>query len=278
MQIFKEKKKLINHLSRLPKNTSIGFAPTMGALHKGHMSLIQKSNHLCDITICSIFINPTQFNNQEDFINYPKDLDSDIFKLKKNGCDIAYIPEVNDLYEKNEKLKEFHFGKIGRIMEGKYRSGHFNGVANIVDKLFNIIKPQKAFFGQKDLQQLQIIKTLVCQTKKNIEITPVNTVREKNGLAKSSRNKLLNNQNKKTASIIYQCLKYCKENKQKGIKILKENVLKKMENEPNIKVEYLEFVSINSLEKIKKWENENESAICIAAYVANVRLIDNIIL
>ena len=175
---FFDKKSLTKYLTTIRKNKSIGFVPTMGALHEGHIALIKNSKQESDITVCSIFINPTQFNNNTDFINYPKNTDKDLSLLKKNNCDIVYIPKVEDLYIKSEEPKTYDFNGLETVMEGKHRPGHFNGVATIVEKLFNIIKPEKAFFGEKDLQQLQIVKKLVKKIKGNTIIKSIPTVRE----------------------------------------------------------------------------------------------------
>ena len=163
----------------------------MGALHEGHLKLIQRAKSECTTAIASIFVNPTQFNNINDFKNYPNTLDSDLTKLQTLNCDIVYIPTTKDIYNDREKGKKFNFGTLAESMEGAYRPGHFNGMATVVEKFFNIIKPTKAFFGQKDLQQLQIVKHLVKQMNFPIEIISIPTVREDNGLAKSSRNNLL---------------------------------------------------------------------------------------
>jgi pantoate--beta-alanine ligase len=191
MKVFKKKSELLSYLNACRQRKSIGFVPTMGALHSGHLHLIEGSKKECEITICSIFVNPAQFNNADDFASYPKPLDADLEKLQNLGCDIVYTPTIADLYTKEEKTKEFYFGTLASDMEGKFRPGHFNGMATVVEKFFNIINPTIAFFGQKDLQQLQIIKALVKQMKSPIKVVGVPTIREKNGLAKSSRNKLL---------------------------------------------------------------------------------------
>ena len=242
------------------------------------MQLIKQSKKECKITVCSIFVNPTQFNNATDFANYPNTLEEDFLKLKNLNCDAVYIPKVDDLYEKNEKAKEFEFGTLSTTMEGEFRPGHFNGMATIVEKFFNIIKPTKAYFGQKDLQQLQIVKVLAKQTNLDIEIVGVPTVREKSGLAKSSRNALLSKEGKKDAQLIFECLNYCRINKNKGIDFLKSHTKTKFAELKYFKLEYVEFVSLNTMLPITKWEKENKNAICIATYIDGVRLIDNIIL
>ena len=278
MQIFTAKNELIQYLEKLANKQIIGFVPTMGALHEGHASLIKESNKECDVTICSIFINPIQFNNSKDLANYPNTLKKDLTLLKNENCDIVYAPEVSDLYKKGEVAKNYSFGGIATLMEGIHRPGHFNGMATVVEKFFKIINPSKAFFGEKDLQQLQIVKKLVKKMKASIEIINVPTVREKNGLAKSSRNKLLSISDKENASFIYNCLLYCRNNKTEGIKTLKKDISELINSNKDIRLEYIEFVDLETMQRIQYWRKENKNAICIAAYVSGVRLIDNIIL
>ncbi len=278
MRIFKEKEKMTSYLNSCRKNKTIGFVPTMGAIHSGHLKLIATSLKECDITICSIFVNPTQFNNTNDFKTYPKTLNSDLLKLRKINCDIVYTPEISDLYKKNEPIKKFNFSTLTKNMEGKFRPGHFNGVATIIEKFFHIIAPSKAFFGQKDLQQLQVIKQLTTKIKSKTKIIGVATVREKNGLAKSSRNELLSKKEKRSAAIIYNCLKYCQKNKRKKITDLASYVKLKFAKKEEIKLEYLEFISLNNMQPINEWGEKGNNAICIAAHINKVRLIDNIIL
>lgn len=278
MQVLKTKKEVISSLKKNNQKSSIGFTPTMGGLHEGHLQLIKESKKKCKITVSSIFVNPTQFNNPNDFANYPNTLNSDLEKLNNLGCDIVYTPSIKDLYIIEEKRKKFDFGTLTDHMEGKYRPGHFDGMATIVEKLFRIINPNKAFFGQKDLQQLQIVNALVKQMNLPIEIISIPTVREKNGLAKSSRNNKLSNDEKKEGSLIYDCLKYCLLNKRQGIYELKSYIENKFKKQKKINLEYVEFVSIDTMCPISKWKAKNKSAICIAAYINGVRLIDNIIL
>lgn len=278
MKVFKKKAKLLSYLSACRQSKSVGFVPTMGALHSGHLHLIEASKKECQITICTIFVNPTQFNNPDDFANYPNTLDADLEKLQKLNCDIVYAPSINDVYAKSEKAKEFDFGTLANVMEGGFRPGHFNGMATIIEKFFNIISPTKAFFGQKDLQQLQIVTALVKQMNAPIEIISIPTTREKNGLAMSSRNKLLSQSAKNKATLIYNCLNYCLTNKETGIENLKLHITHQFGQQENLKLEYAEFVDLNTLLPINKWQAKNESAICIAAYIDGVRLIDNIIL
>ena len=278
MKVYKKKSELEAYLNAIRGIKSTGFVPTMGALHSGHLSLIEESKKDCEITICSIFVNPKQFNNSDDYANYPNNLNNDLEKLKKLNCDIVYTPKINDLYANEEKVKEFDFGPLANIMEGKFRPGHFNGMATVIEKFFNIINPTKAFFGQKDLQQLQIVKALVHQMNIPIEIKGVPTVREENGLAKSSRNELLSVNSKNEATLIYKCLNYCLNNKEKGVSTLKLYIQNQFKKQDHLELEYAEITSLKNLLPISKWEAENENAICIGAYIDSVRLIDNIIL
>lgn len=278
MKIFKTKQELTAYLNSYDNEKSVGFSPTMGALHSGHLQLIERSKRECEISICSIFVNPTQFNNSGDLKKYPITLNTDLKKLKKINCDIVYTPTIDEIYPKGVKVKEFNFGTLSKLMEGEYRPGHFNGMATIVEKLFNIIKPTKAFFGQKDLQQLQIVKALVKQMSSDIKIIGIPTVREGSGLAKSSRNSLLSENAKIEALLISKCLNFCAENKKLGISELQKYIKSAFEKSRNLELEYAEFVSLNQMKEIKKWEAENQSAVCIAAYIYGVRLIDNIIL
>ena len=278
MQDFTTKTELVAYLSKITNEKTIGFVATMGVLHQGHLSLIEESNRKCDITVCSIFVNPAQFNNLNDLVNYPNTINSDLEKLKRLACDVVYAPAIEDLYEKGEKAKVFDFGSLTTSMEGENRPGHFNGMTTIVEKLFNIIQPTIAFFGQKDLQQLQIVKALVKQMKSTIKIEGIPTIREENGLAKSSRNELLSESAKEETRLIYNCLDYCKNNKKKGITELKYYIKNQFKQHKNLKLEYAEIVALNTMQPIEKWQGEKESAVCIAAYHSGVRLIDNIIL
>ena len=278
MFIFKSKKELQKHLSAFGNKKTVGFVPTMGALHHGHLHLIEQSNLKCDISICSIFVNPTQFNNAKDLTDYPNTLTVDLEMLEKVKCDIVYNPPVDDLYATGETAKSYDFGSLATSMEGEFRPGHFNGMATVIEKLFNIINPTIAFFGQKDLQQLYIVKALVKQMQSPIFIEGVETVREKTGLAKSSRNKLLSESAKKEARLIYNCLNYCRKNKEKGVDELKSYIQQQFQKQENFTLEYAEFVALKTMLPIKDWVGENKNAVSISAYHSGVRLIDNIIL
>ena len=278
MIIFKEQKELKKHLTKL-NNSLIGFVPTMGALHQGHISLIKESNKTCNITICSIYVNPTQFNNTDDFLNYPKTIKDDIKILQENNCDILYCPENTDLYKANEKPNEYRFNGIELYLEGKYRPGHFNGVATIVEKLLNVIKPQKIFFGEKDLQQLMIIKTLVKQKNILTEVIGCPTIREENGLAKSSRNQHLSKIDREHCGVIYKQLTDFKHLFYKmDLGELKKQIITNITSRNKIKIEYLELVNLDTFEPDETPSKKVKYAVCIAVSVSGVRLIDNIIL
>ena len=279
MVVFNKKEELKKYLSTLSKNNTIGFVPTMGSLHEGHLSLINKSNSDCDISICSIFINPAQFNDKADYLNYPKDIENDLNLLKQVECDIIYTPDATDIYKKNETIKKYDLNGMDLFLEGEYRPGHFNGMVSVVDKLFQTIEPDYAYFGEKDLQQLCIIKNLVKDKNINTTIIGCPTIRERNGLAKSSRNKLLSKDDLRYCSIIYQQLILCKENfKDTPFAELKKNIEEKLTNEDRIKIEYLEFVDIKTFQPQQEFNIKTKYAVCIAVNISGVRLIDNIIL
>jgi len=278
MKTFTLKSELKSYLNGIRKDKIVSLVPTMGCLHEGHLSLIQKAQQSSDIVVCSIFINPTQFNNFSDLEKYPKTIDRDINILIEKKCTILYLPEASDLYQENEKVKQFDFDGLDNFMEGEGRKGHFNGVATIVEKLFRIISPKKAFFGEKDLQQLQIIRYMSKQLQIPIEIIGVPTFREKSGLAMSSRNKLLSKADLQKATLIYQTLKFIKENADNfTVDELKKLAIEKISNQTDLYLEYLEIVSLKKLQPISEFRTENENAACIASSISSVRLIDNII-
>ena len=277
MLIFKTKSDLSSYLSSLT-DSLIGFVPTMGALHNGHLALLRQAKKQSSVVVCSIFVNPTQFDSKEDFNRYPDTLSDDITKLGKINCDVLYVPAVADLYAINEKAKHFNFNGLDNVMEAKFRKGHFDGVATIIEKFFNIIKPHKAYFGQKDLQQLLVVKSLTKQLNLPIEIVSGPTIREENGLAMSSRNKLLNAKQKLVASMLYESLAFCKANKDTlKIRELRTHLEKQFSEQLEVDLEYLEFVDANNLHPITVFKENDNNAVCIGAYVGGVRLIDNII-
>lgn len=278
MKIFKLKEELKSYLNSQRKEKIISFVPTMGALHNGHLSLISQAKENSDLVVCSIFVNPTQFNNSEDLEKYPISLDEDLTALSDINCNVVYIPEVSDLYQENEKAKKFHFNGLDKFMEGKGRQGHFNGVATVVEKLFRIVSPKKAYFGQKDIQQLQIIKYITKKLDLDIEVIGVPTKREVSGLAMSSRNKRLSESDLEKATLIYKTLLYIKEHASKySVEVLKEISIEKFQKHEELDLEYLEIVSFENLQPIEKYNEKGCNVACIAASISSVRLIDNII-
>lgn len=283
MEIFKTREELKHRLVELrAKKRKIGFVPTMGALHEGHLSLVCDAAKENDIVVVSIFVNPTQFNNPDDLKKYPRNVEADLQILEKTVCDIVYLPEVNDIYPDEASLKtQYRFGKIVEIMEGKHRPGHFDGVALVVGRLFNIVEPHNAYFGQKDLQQFILIKTLA---KKYLSDLGVNVhrcpiIRENDGLAMSSRNVRLNKQQRKSAALISKTLFDSKKNYNSySVTELKEKIALDINADKNLELEYIEFVSDPNLDEISEWDTEQNMVACIAVQVGNVRLIDNVYL
>ena len=278
MKIFKLKEELKSYLNTQIDEKIVSFVPTMGALHNGHLSLISMAKQNSDLIVCSIFVNPTQFNNSEDLETYPRTLDEDLTALSDINCDVVYLPEVSDLYHENEKVKNFHFNGLDKFMEGRGRQGHFNGVATVIEKLFRIVNPKKAYFGEKDIQQLQIIKHITKQLDLDIEIIGVPTKREVSGLAMSSRNKRLSESDLEKASLIYKTLLFIKENASKySVEDLKEISIEKFQKHAELDLEYLEIVSLENLHPIEKYNEKGHNVACVAVSISSVRLIDNII-
>lgn len=257
---------------------TIGFVPTMGALHDGHISLVQKAALTCDFVIVSIFVNPTQFNSVEDLDQYPRTIEDDIKKLRMTSCDTVFIPEIKDIYPDFNNTTEFvqvDLGVLDRVMEGVYRPGHFKGVLNVVYRLFDIVRPDKAFFGEKDFQQIAVIQKMVVDTNLAIEIVACDTLREASGLAMSSRNTRLSEQGKEEATIIYQTLLLAKIwAQQYSPKEVKEMCEEKI----NLSTLELEYISISEPVMLHPLHEEWVSgARCfIVARCENVRLIDNL--
>jgi len=279
MLIFNKKSDLSAFLSPfINQNKSIGFVPTMGALHEGHLSLLKNSLSENDITVMSIFVNPTQFNNAEDLDKYPRTLERDVQIMQAlSNSIIVYAPEVEDIYEGNTVSENFEYDGLENQMEGKHRPGHFDGVGTIVKRLFEIVQPNKAYFGEKDFQQLQIVKKLVSKYNIPVEVIGCPIHREPNGLAMSSRNERLSAIAKEKAAIIYQILSDAKKlfqtNSAEETILFVENEFKK---HTEFQLEYFEIADEATLLPVSKKENDKNYRGFIAIFIENIRLIDNI--
>ncbi|SNR53331.1 pantoate--beta-alanine ligase [Lutibacter flavus] len=277
MLVFAKIKSVQQKISLLNKSTSIGFVPTMGALHRGHLSLIEKAKKENDLVVVSIFINPTQFDKQEDLINYPKTIDTDLSLLKSVFCDIVFAPSAQEIYSNDIKSQSFDYDGLEFQMEGKFRDGHFNGVGTIVKRLFEIVKPHKAYFGEKDFQQLQIIKKMVQNHQIPVKVIGCEIYREPDGLAMSSRNIRLTNEHRVAAPFIYKTLKRAKI--EFGIKSARD-VVNWVENEfkkqPLLELEYFEIADEETLQTIKNRSPKQKYRAFIAVFAGEIRLIDNI--
>ena len=280
MSLFFKKNKVKDHLKQTnQKNKTIGLIPTMGSLHPGHLSLIQSALKKNDSVWVSIFINPTQFDKKIDLINYPQNLDKDLELIKKISDDInVFIPSKFEMYGEDTVAKVYDFNNLDSELEGKYRKSHFNGVATIVSKFLNLFKPDNIYFGEKDYQQIIIIRRLIYLEKINVELVVCPTIREKNGLALSSRNKLLTDKEKNNSSIIYKSLIYVNKNLKKlDIKSIKKNVVDKIEEIKSFQVEYLEIANAQTLEITNKINPQKTYRVFICVLINDVRLIDNIL-
>jgi pantoate--beta-alanine ligase len=256
---------------------TIGFVPTMGALHQGHISLQQRARNENDFTVCSIFVNPIQFNNPEDLEKYPRTEEEDLRKLRDSGCDLVFMPAAQEMYPEKNTVK-YEFDHLDKVMEGEFRPGHFNGVAVVVKKLFDIIQPHNAYFGEKDFQQLAIIKALVKMIRIPVEIIPCPTLREPSGLAMSSRNERLSPEDRETASVIYKTMCQAK-NKVPAMAPAEIEAWVKQEiiAANGMRMEYFNLVDAETLLPVQEWKAGQAVRGCLAAYIGGVRLIDNIL-
>jgi pantoate--beta-alanine ligase len=278
MQIFETKVQLQDFLFTINQQSlSIGLIPTMGALHQGHLSLIKKAKTKNDITVVSIFVNPTQFDKEEDLIKYPKTLKNDISLLESVDCDVLFSPSVDEIYADNVTASSFDFEGLEHQMEGKFRDGHFDGVGTIVKTLFEIVKPTKAYFGQKDFQQLQIVKKMVEKHQIPVQVKGCPIFREEDGLAMSSRNARLLEKHREVAPFIYKTLKKVKKKfRTKTPNEITEWVEKKFKRNPLLELEYFTIADEKTLETaLEKHDNIKYRAF-IAVFAGNIRLIDNI--
>lgn len=279
MLIFNRQEDLKNHLKSVAKeNTTIGFVPTMGALHQGHLSLIEKSLGENQVTVVSIFVNPTQFNNAEDLEKYPRTLEKDTQKIENVSKEVlVFAPSVEDIYNGNTVSASFNFDGLENQMEGEHRPGHFDGVGTIVKRLFEIVHPTNAYFGEKDFQQLQIVKKMVEKHQMPVNVIGCPIFREQNGLAMSSRNERLSAQQREDASLIYKTLKTAKEKfgteSAKEVTSWVESVFKK---NPEFKLEYFQIADEDRLLPIQEKDNSKKYRAFIAVFINSIRLIDNI--
>jgi pantoate--beta-alanine ligase len=277
MHIFKEIAPLRTHLSALQStHSTVGFVPTMGALHEGHLSLIRASKKENKITVCSIYVNPTQFGNQEDLSKYPRTLDKDIFLLERESCDVLFCPENNEMYS-SKLTMTIAFDGLDNVLEGEFRPGHFSGVARVVAKLFNIVQPQVAYFGQKDFQQVMVINRLVEELKFNVKICLMPIVREADGLAMSSRNQRLSPKERQDAGVLHRVLLRTRDGIEAGksLHTLRDEALN-LCIENNATLEYLSVADRKQFNLLEEKIVPGEGVILIAAKVGPVRLIDNL--
>jgi pantoate--beta-alanine ligase len=259
------------------KHISIGFVPTMGALHAGHLELIKASKAKNGLTVCSIYVNPAQFNNPADLEKYPRMVDRDSELLREAGCDVVFVPSNHEMYARKTTIS-FDFGVLDKVMEGKFRPGHFSGVALVVSKLFNLVQPDTVYFGQKDFQQFKIVSKVVEELMFDLELSLVPIVRENSGLAMSSRNQRLNEEEKTKATIFYQSLQWAKESLLEGALIdkVKHEVEQKCEAIDGVRLEYIELADTENLNPTDIVSSKG--ILLIAGYVGEVRLIDNLLM
>ncbi|HKJ79314.1 MAG TPA: pantoate--beta-alanine ligase [Prolixibacteraceae bacterium] len=278
MYLVKTEAELQAQLNEFRIGGSVGFVPTMGALHAGHLSLVNKAMTENEVVVTSIFVNPTQFNDANDLKRYPRNLKADLELLKPTGCQLVFAPEAEEVYPEPDTRK-FDFGTLETVMEGKHRPGHFNGVAQVVSRLFDMVRPNKAYFGQKDFQQLSVIKKMVEQQNLPVEIVPCRIIREKSGLAMSSRNELLTAEERENAAQIYKTLTEAKNlARQKSVNELQEWIVKQINNNPLLSVEYIEIVEDKTLQPVQSWSDDGTKVACAAVFCGKVRLIDNLVL
>ncbi len=279
MEIIKNIAELENTVARAhSRGERIGFVPTMGALHDGHLSLVKQARKENDIVVVSIFVNPTQFNNPTDLATYPRDEEADIRLLAPEGVDIVFIPSVQEMYPDGaERKKTFNLGKAAEVMEGPMRPGHFQGVAQIVSRLFELIRPHNAYFGEKDYQQIAVIRNMVISEGLDVNIIACPIKRAEDGLALSSRNALLTPEQRQAAPLIYRTLSSSVDfSKNHSIEETRRKVIEEINSHPEMEVEYFEIVDGRTLQAIDTWEESPVVVGCITVYCGKVRLIDNI--
>lgn len=279
MEVFEKAAELDKFLeNERKKGRTIGFVPTMGALHQGHVSLVEKAKQENELVVASIFVNPTQFNNSSDLATYPRTPEKDKELLDKSGCDVLFFPSVEEVYpEKDDTV--FDLGGLDKLMEGKFRPGHFNGVAMVVKRFFELVKPHHAYFGQKDFQQLAIIRYMTKSFELPVRIIGCPTLRESSGLAMSSRNIRLTEEERTEAAVIYKALSQARENaKTKSPEKVRGIFEQQIKEHNSFKFEYFEIVDSESLSEIDIWNEQRKAVGCVAVWIRDVRLIDNLVL
>ncbi|MBQ5875066.1 MAG: pantoate--beta-alanine ligase [Alistipes sp.] len=256
--------------------SGVGFVPTMGALHAGHRSLVELARKECETVVVSVFVNPTQFNDKNDLKHYPRTPEADKALLAAAGADIVFMPSVEEIYPEPD-TRIFDFGQIDKVMEGATRPGHFNGVAQVVSRLFDMVNPAKAYFGEKDFQQIAVIKAMVEQLKLAVEIVECPIIRDEDGLALSSRNTLLTKEHRAAAPHIYATIKQCAEKMQTMTPAeLSAWVTAEVESHPLLKVIYFQAVDALSMQQVAEWSESGRIQGCIAVQAGDIRLIDNV--
>jgi pantoate--beta-alanine ligase len=281
MLVFKQVSDLQKYLNSLKnKGLQIGFIPTMGALHRGHVSLIDRSRSSCDVTVASIFVNPTQFNDPKDLEKYPRPISRDIEMLTEAGCHVLFLPSVGEVYPNGMvSTQKFNFGKLDKVLEGTFRPGHFDGMAQVVHRLLDIVKPSKLFMGQKDFQQQAIVGSLIQQTKLPTELVTCAIMRDEDGLAMSSRNVRLTPEDRATAPLIHKTLQEASDMVgDYSPSEIQKQISAKLRAEPRFRLEYFEIADGRTLLPIRLFEDTDYAVALIAVWVGEVRLIDNIVL
>ncbi len=277
MHLFTTLTELRSFLSR--QSSSIGFVPTMGALHEGHLQLIRKARTENAVVVCSIFVNPIQFNNADDLARYPRTLEQDMALLEPAGCDVVFAPSPAEMYP-SAPVMTFDFGPLERVLEGAFRPGHFNGVGIVVSKLFHLVQPTRAYFGQKDLQQCLIVRRLINDLSFPIELIIAPTVRETDGLAMSSRNRNLTDEERALAPFIQSELQKAKGALEAGLTVpqVKAELMNAFAGQSAFRLEYFEIADIENLLPLEEYKAGEPAALCLAAHLGKVRLIDNLLL
>ena len=275
MKTFYTVNELKQELSKVAR-ADVGFVPTMGALHAGHRSLVEKARRECKVVVVSVFVNPTQFNDKNDLRNYPRTPEEDAAMLEAAGADYVLMPSVEEIYPEPD-TRQFDFGLIDKVMEGATRPGHFNGVAQVVSRLFDIVNPAKAYFGEKDFQQIAVIKAMVKQLNLDVEIVECPIIRGEDGLALSSRNTLLDEAHRAAAPHIYEVISQCAEKSAEFTPAqLTDWVVAEVEKNPCLKVIYFQAVDALSMQQVASWQESERVQGCIAVQAGQIRLIDNV--